>query len=168
MTKKPSARYLLLMLDDGRFIMNCQTTRSCATAIGYHSILIVVGGNIKVKGKWTVISTVELLDTTNGCWYSCDHLPTPHSQLQPAVVNNILYLLSGFNKGSASSLQGFSASLETLSTHRLKWKSLTDTPWIFSCPVGLFNKFLLAVGGRHPSDSLVKYMLSTHQLVYGN
>jgi len=88
------------------------TARSCATAIEYHSILIVVGGNIKVKGEWAVISTVELLDTTNGRWYTCDDLPIPHSQLQPSVVNNTLYLLGGFNKGNASSLQCFSASLE--------------------------------------------------------
>ena len=43
------------------------TARSCATAVGYHCMLIVVGGMIKVKDKWTMLSTTELLDTTNGC-----------------------------------------------------------------------------------------------------
>ena len=38
----------------------------------------------------------------------------------------------------------------------MKWKSLTDTPWIFSCPVGLSNKFLLVVGGRRPSDATIQ------------
>ena len=51
------------------------TARSYATAVGYHSMLIVVGGGIMVEGKWARISTTELLDTTNGCWYTCNNLP---------------------------------------------------------------------------------------------
>ena len=45
------------------------TARCAATAVGYHSMLIVVGGVIMVEGRWTVLSTTELLDATNGCWY---------------------------------------------------------------------------------------------------
>ena len=148
----------ILVLDAGRWkdYSEMSTARSCATAVGYHSMLIVIGGKVKVNDKWTVISTVELLDTTNGCWYTCDNLPTPHYQLQPAVVNDALYLLGGFTTGYKSSSQVFSASLEALSTHLVKWQSLTDTPWDYSHPVGLCNKFLLAVGGRHPSDATIQ------------
>ena len=148
----------VLVLDAGRWkdYSTMPTARSCATAVGYHSMLIVIGGRVKVEGKWTTVSTVELLDTTNGCWYTCDNLSTPHSQLHAAVVNNILYLLGGDVVNNESLLQVFSASLETLSTHRLQWQSLTDTPWYFSSPVGIYKKFLLAVGGRYPSDPTIQ------------
>ena len=156
--KATKATNKVLVLDAGRWkdYSEMPTARSCATAVGYHSMLIVVGGKAKVNGKWTVISTVELMDTTNVCWYTCDDLPTPHYQLQPAVVNNTLYLLSG-DGSRQPSLEVFSAFLEMLSPHQLRWQSLTDTPWIFSHPVGLYNKFLLVVGGRHPSDPTIQY-----------
>ena len=47
------------------------TARWYATAAGYHSILIVLGGGVKLEGKYTALSTTELMDTTNGFWYSC-------------------------------------------------------------------------------------------------
>ena len=33
--------------------------RFYATAVGYHSMLIVVGGGTKVEGKWTIVSTTK-------------------------------------------------------------------------------------------------------------
>jgi len=145
----------VLVLDAGQWqdYSEMPTARSCAAAVGYHSMLIVVGGIAKVIGKQTAISTVELLDTTNGCWYTCDALPTPHYQLQSAVVNNTLYLMSGSHKKPSS--QVFSTSLEALTTHNLKWQSLNNTPWVFSLPVGLW-KFLLAVGGCDLNDITIK------------
>ena len=53
------------------------TARCFATAVGYHSMLVVVGGGIIVEGKWIRVSTTELLDTTNRCWYTCNNLPSP-------------------------------------------------------------------------------------------
>ena len=128
--------------------------RCNATAVGYHSMLIVVGGVIKVEGKWTRVSTIELLDTINGCWYTCNNLPSPHQQLKVAIMNDKLYLLGGFDKDFtlATSPQVFVASLDTLSTHQLNWQSSPNTPWCGSAPVVLYNKFLLTVGGRQPSD----------------
>ena len=41
------------------------TVRFHATAVGYHSVLIVAGGRSKVEGEWPMVSTTELLDTTN-------------------------------------------------------------------------------------------------------
>ena len=124
------------------------TARQCATAVGYHSMLIVAGGVIKVECKWTVASTTELLDTTNGCWYTCNNLPSPHKQMKAAIVNEKLYLLGGFVSGGKPSPQVFVASLDALSTHQLNWQSAPNTPWCGSAPVVLYNKFLLTVGGR--------------------
>ena len=128
------------------------TARCLATAVGYHSMLIVVAGGIMVDGKWAIISTTELLDTTNGCWYTCNNLPSPHQQITAVIMNDRLYLLGGTNKDFELSPQVFVASLDTLSTHQLNWQSTSNTPYCFSAPVVLYNKFLLTVGGRKASE----------------
>ena len=136
------------MLDNGRITCSeMPTARSCATAVGYHSMLIVVGGVIEVEGKWTTISTTEVLDTTNGCWYTCNNLPSPCQQMIPAIMNDKLYLLGGVDEDGKLSPQMFVASLDTLSTHQLNWQSAPNTPWCGSAPVVLY-KFLLTIGGR--------------------
>ena len=123
------------------------TARQSATAVGYHSMLIVVGGGINVESKWTRVPTTELLDATNGCWYTCNNLPSPHQQLKAAIMNEKLYLLGGVDEDSKPSPQVFVVSLDTLSTHQLNWQSAPNTPWCYSAPVVLYNK-LLIVGGR--------------------
>ena len=140
----------VLVLDAGQWkdYSEMSTARSCATAIGYHSMLIVVSGQSMVEGKWTRLSTTELLDTTNGCWYTCNNLPSPHQQMKAAIMNDKLYLLGGYNKDSELSQQVFVASLNTLSTHQLNWQSAPSTPWCGSTPAVLYDKLLLSVGGR--------------------
>ena len=128
------------------------TARYSATAVGYHYMLIVVGGTSKVAGKWTPASTTELLDTTNGSWYTCNNLPSPCQQMKAAIVNDKLYLLGGANKDIKLSPQVFVASLDTLSTHQLNWQSTPNTPSLTSAPVVLYNNFLMIVGGRKSSE----------------
>ena len=148
-TKNYEAVKKVLVLNAGQWedYTEMPTARSCATAVGYHSMLIMVGG--WVKGEW--ITTTELLDTINSCWYTCNNLPSPHIQMKAAVMNDKLYLLGGVGKDNKPSPQVFVASLDTLSTHQLNWQSTTNTPWCFSAPVVLYNK-LLTVGGRQPLD----------------
>ena len=112
------------------------------------------GVNYKMGGKWTRsrISTTELLDTTNGCWYICNNLPSPHQQMKAAIMNDKLYLLGGVDKDLEPSPQVFVASLDTLSTYQLNWQSIPNTPSLTSAPVVLYNKFLLTVGGQQSSD----------------
>ena len=62
------------------------TALTSLSAVGYQSMS---GGTIKVKGKQVRLATTELLDTTNGCWHTCDDLPVPRN---PTVVCNTLYL----------------------------------------------------------------------------
>ena len=123
------------------------TARCSATAVGYHSMLIVVGGMIKVENEWTTISTSELLDATNGHWYTCNNLPSPHLQLKAAITNDKLYLLGGFGKDLKPSRQVFVAPLDLLSAEHLNWQSAPNTPWYSLSPVVLYNK-LLTVGGE--------------------
>ena len=154
-TKNNKVVKKMLVLNAGQWkdYSEMPTARACATAVGYHSMLIVVGGVIKVKGKWTISSTTELLDTTNGCWYTCNNLPSPHRQMKAAIMNNKLYLLGGVDKDLKPSPQVFVASLDTLSTHQLNWQSAPNTPWCDSAPVVLYNKFLLTVGGWQQSNT---------------
>jgi len=128
------------------------TARFHSTAVGYHSMLIVVGGGIKVEGKLSRVSTTELLNTTNGCWYTCNNLPSPHQNLKAAIMNDKLYLLGGADKDFNPSPKVFVASLNDLSTHQLNWQSALNTPCCYSTSVVLYKNFLLTVGGRHPHD----------------
>ena len=152
-TKNNETVKKVLVLNAGQWkdYSEMPSARSGATAVGYHSMLIVVGGGIKVKGKWTRVSTTELLDTTNGCWYTCNNLPSPHQQMKAAIMNDKLYLLGGVDKDFKLTPQVFVASLDTLSTHQLNWQSAPNTPWCGSTPVVLYNKFLLTVGGKQQS-----------------
>ena len=152
-TKNDEAVKKVLVLNTGQWkdYSEMPTARCNATAVGYNSMLIVVGGGIKVEGRWTRVSTTEILDTTNGCWYTCNNLPSPHQQLKAVIMNNILYLLGGVDKDVKPSPQVFVASLNNLSTHQLNLQSAPSTQWCFSAPVVLYNKFLLTVGGLQQS-----------------
>ena len=140
-------KILVLNVEQWRDYSEMPTARCHATAVGYHSMLILAGGTIRVEDKWTVVPTTELLDTTNGCWYICNSLPSPHKQLKATVMNDKLYLLGGFDKDCKQSPQVFVASLDTLPTHQLNWQSAPNTPWCASTPVVLYKK-LLTIGGQ--------------------
>ena len=99
-TKNNEAVKKVLVLNIGQWkdYSEMPTARCSTTAVGYHSMLIVVGGVSKVDGKWTRVSTTELLDTTNGCWYTCSNLPSPHQQIKAVIMNDKLYLLGGVDE----------------------------------------------------------------------
>ena len=62
------------------------------------------------------------------------------------IVDNILYLLGGANKDGYSPAV-FTAPLDTLSSHQLKWNALQDTPCCGSAAVSVYGTHLLIVGG---------------------
>ena len=117
------------MLGSGRTYSEMPTARSYATAVGYHSMLIVVGGQIKVEGKWTRLSTTELLDTTNGCWYTCNNLPSPHQQMKAVIMNDKLYLLVELMKILNPLHKCLLLLWTTSQLTSLKWQSTPNTPW---------------------------------------
>ena len=139
----------VLVLNTGQWkdYSEMPTARYYATAVEYRSMLIVVGGVSKVEGKWTRVSTTELLDTTNGCWYTCNNLPYLHQQMKAVIMNDKLYFLGGADKDGNPSPQVYVASLDNLSTHQLNWHSVPNTPWCWSAPFVLYNRLLLTVGG---------------------
>ena len=120
------------------------TARSHATATGHQGMLIITGG---VDNKDKRLSSTELFDSSNGQWYMSNDLPQPYSSLKSVIVDNILYLLGGYNKDGRYSPAVFTAPLDTLSRHQLKWNTLQDTPWHHSAPVSVYGTHLLIVGG---------------------
>ena len=120
------------------------TARSDATATGHQGMLIITGGK---DDEYKRLSSTELFDSSNGQWYVSNDLPQPHISLKSVIVDNILYLLGGTDKDSKYSLAVFTAPLDTLSRHQLKWNTLKDTPCIASAPVSVYGTHLLIVGG---------------------
>ena len=118
--------------------------RSHATAAGHREMLIITGGEDDKKKR---LSSTELFDSNNGQWYKCGDLPQPQSDLKSEIINNILYILGGYNKDGFSSPAAFTASLDTLSRHQLKWNTQQDTPCCFSVPISVNSTHLLIVGG---------------------
>ena len=117
--------------------------RSSPAAVGHQGMLIIAGGK---DNKNKVLSSTELFDSSNEQWYSCNSLPQPMHWMQSVIVDNSLYLLGGLNKDGDSSAV-FTASLNNLSRHQLKWSTHQDTPYCQSVPVSVHDKYLLIVGG---------------------
>ena len=133
------------------------TARSHATAAGHQGMLIITGGKDD-KGK--TLSATELFDSKNGRWYECSDIPQPYSSLKLVIVDSNLYLLGGINKDGYYSPAVFTAPLDTLSTHQLKWNTHQDTPWDQSAPVSVNDTHLLIVGGYKD----YKYTSDVHKL----
>ena len=127
------------------------TARSLATAIGHQGMLIITGG-VDDKGK--TLSSTELFDSNNGQWYICSDLPQPQYRLQSVIVDNILYLLGGADQYFYSSPAVFTAPLDTLSRHQLKWNAHQDAPHCSSTPVSVHGTHLLIVGGSKETVEL--------------
>ena len=120
------------------------TARSYATAAGHQGMLIITGGKDEKDKR---LSTTELFDSNNGQWHKCGDLPQPYSELKSVIVDNILYLLGGYDKDGYYSPAVFTAPLDTLSTHQLKWNTHQDTPWCYPASISVNGTHLLIVGG---------------------
>jgi len=123
------------------------TPRCNATAAGHKGTLMVVGG---VGDHNRLLATTELFDTITGHWCNATDLPVPHCGLKSVIVDNTVFLLRGRNKEGVS-LAVFTAPLDTLSSHQLKWNYLLVTPWCNSAPVSI-NGNLLILGGYNFSS----------------
>jgi len=119
------------------------TPRWLTTAAGHKGTMIITGGR---DDQYRKLSTTELFDSNTGQWYTTSNLPLPHSGLHSVIIDNILYLLGGSKQDGMSPVV-FSAPLDTLSSHQLKWSLQQDTPWCHSVPVSIQGRHLLTVGG---------------------
>ena len=137
------------------------TARSLATAAGHQGMLIITGG---WDDECKILSSTELFDSKNGQWYKCSDLPQPHYWLQSVIVDNILYVLSGTDKNNCYSTAVFTAPLDTLSIHQLKWNTHQDTPRCASTPVSVNGTHLLIVGGHKYTGGKATFTSDIHKL----
>ena len=152
----------VLTLDGGHLknYTKMVTARSQATAAGHQGMLIITGG---VDDNNKILSSTELFDSNNGQWYKCSDLLQPHTWLQSVIVDNVLYMLGGF-EGGYESPAVFTAPLDTLSTHQLKWNTHQDTPWYRSAPLSVNGTHLLIVGGYKYTGRKVIITSDIHKL----
>ena len=149
----------IVTMDDGQLKNYTKMTiaRKHATAAGHQGMLIITGG---MDDKSKTLSSTELFDSTNGQWFTCSDLPNPYHSLKSVIVDNIIYLLGGTDKKSCYSPAVFTAPLDTLSKHQLKWNTQQDTPCFASVPVSINGMQLLIVGGVKGSI----YISDVHKL----
>ena len=136
------------------------TVRSDAVAAGHQGMLIITGG---YDDKNNRLSSTELFDSKYGQWYKCTDVPKSHYCLQSVIVDNILYLLGGFNKDGDSPAV-FTAPLDDLSRHQLKWSTNQDTPWCCSAPVSVNGTYLLIIGGNKKIGNKYPYTSDIYKL----
>jgi len=124
-------------------------SRMAATAVGYRNMLIITGGcniiNI-FHHLLRAIGSTELLNTTTNQWFTCSDLPQPHCNLQPAIVNESLYMLGGVNMDGNSSTV-FTTPLDSLLQHQVNWKCIQNSPHCRSA-VAAVSGNLIVLGGR--------------------
>ena len=137
--------------------LTMKKARSHATAAGYQGILIVTGG--KGKGNLT-LSCTEVLYSKDGKLYECRNQHRPCYSPKSVIVDNILYVLGGFDEHNNASNAVYTAPLDTVLTPGLEWDNYSDqTPFYASAPVSVNGTHLLIVGGYHRVD--------THLLMVG-
>ena len=136
------------------------TARYRAIAAGHQGMLIITGGK---DNEHKTLSSTELFDTNNGQWYKCDDLPQSHYLLHSVILDNILYLLGGYKRDDHSPAV-FTAPLDNLSRHQIKWSTNQDTPWCCSAPVIVNNTHLLIVGGSKRIKNVFTYTSDIHKL----
>jgi len=134
--------------------------RYYGTAAGHQGTLIIAGGKVALH---RILATTELFNSNTGQWYTTSDLPLPHFGLHSVIIDNILYLLGGYNKDNNMSPAVFAAPLDTLSSHKLQWSSQQDTPWCRSAPVSIQGSHLLTVGGIKNTGSHYVYTSDTHK-----
>ena len=149
-SSKATNKLLILQSGQWKDYSQMPTARFFASAVSHQSMMIVMGGTFLNQ----TISTTELLNSTTGQWFTCDDLPRPLDIFQSVIVGDILYTLGGGTTGNKDSKAVYAASLDTLSSHQLKWQQLADTPWTGSAAVNLNNEYLLAVGGAAAHDTV--------------
>ena len=156
-TDKPTKKVLVLQDREWKEYTEMPTKRYCAVAVSQQATMIVMGGKSK---QHELCSITELLDDSTGQWSQCNDLPYPCAQLQSVIVSDTLYILGGEIEPppEATEVQHsttvYSAPLNTLSSHQLKWQRLADVPCPQSSAVVLNNKYLLAVGGAASTDTV--------------
>ena len=143
------------------FLHPMPTARYFPTVISAQSALTACGGATNSSG--VPCTTVEVYTTETSQWHTTNPLPVPCWGMSSATINNTAYLLGGVgtdDKPTKTVLYAPVASLIQRATSRPQqsasaarpdstssaWKTLRDTPLVWSAAASL-GGMLLAVGG---------------------
>ena len=144
----------------------------------YFTAVVCSGRSLVVAGgdNFTILSTVEVMDTESLQWFTASSLPHPLKQASATICGENLYLLGGFNQSSVTKSvftcslsvllqscqpQSLEASPKTsLSQEPRVWQKTADIPVFVSTCTTLCGQ-LLAIGGRDsdykPTTAIHKY-----------
>ena len=142
------------------------TARFRASAITYHSHIIVCGGVTicTSPGQLTCTNTVEVYSSDTNQWTMSSPLPFAQSRMSTAIVNDMCYIIGGqyqrgLTKAAACaplralirSAEDHQADSSQPSTSSAVWKVLPDCPHYGSTAVEL-GGCVLALGGLMPDS----------------
>jgi len=108
------------------------------TAAGYQGTLVITGGH------YETLATAESYHSATSQWCNTSDLPLPHLELQSVIVDNVLYLIGG---RQISTAKVFTAPLDDLTSHQLKWSTQQNTLCYWTTPVSIQGRYLLTIGG---------------------
>ena len=124
------------------------TPRYRPAVVMYDIWLLVAGGG---GASFTVLATVELLNTSTNQWLAASSLPTPCGSLTSAIVDDHGYVVTESKQVYRVSLPDIvsqTVDQSTASKSPALWRRLPDTPLRYSTAISL-RGYLIAVGGRH-------------------
>ena len=124
------------------------TPRYSPAVVMYDIWLLVAGGG---DASFTVLATVELLNTSTNQWLAASSLPTPCTLLTSAIVDDHGYVVTSSKQVYRVSLPDIvsqTVDQSTASKSPALWRRLPDTPLSHSTAISL-RGYLIAVGGRH-------------------
>ena len=171
----PTNKLALLDSEKWTSLEPMNTARSCASAVSYKNRIIVAGGYTPkhdpdsyepepqhIEGGCISSCSVEVFDPSLKIWYSAKPLPTPSNCLGSALVGDTLYLMGGRTDTDSASKVVYKVDLNMLvhaaifkttnSTSTSPWKTIADTHYELSVPLGLGGS-LLSFGGCDVSES---------------
>ena len=138
------------------------TARCSSTTVGHGSTVIVAGGVTGWEPTVTSTSVVEVM-TVNEIplrseWTTVQSLPYPSSFALPMIVDDQLYIASGYSSDKTMSCGVLTANVSKLVTSKkddtiFVWKKMSDLPYN-SLSIGECDGCLVVFGGRRKSGTL--------------
>jgi len=150
--KNKKATNKVLVLEDHKLKKHSEMLekRCDATAAGYQWTMIIVGGACGSK----ILRSTEMYDCNICQWYKCNDISQSLYSLHSVIVGDTLYVLGGINQDHQLSRSVYATQLDDLSSHQLQWRSVADIPRGGAVAVGLFNQYVMVLGGKSRQDTV--------------